>query len=42
MNGSLIVMAGDTQQYWKHSVPKDKKVNDRRINLTFRIMKGEQ
>lgn len=35
-NGSLLVMSGTTQQYWKHSIPKDPKVNKPRINLTFR------
>jgi alkylated DNA repair dioxygenase AlkB len=40
-NGSLIVMLDDTQQYWKHSVPKEKKVKDPRINLTFRVMRDK-
>ncbi|WP_350561855.1 alpha-ketoglutarate-dependent dioxygenase AlkB [Psychrobacter sp. CAL346-MNA-CIBAN-0220] len=35
-SGKLIVMAGITQQYWKHSIPKTKKVADGRISLTFR------
>lgn len=35
-NGHLVVMAGDTQQHWLHSLPKTKKVKDGRINLTFR------
>lgn len=34
--GSLLVMAGDTQTYYKHAVPQQKKVHDGRINLTFR------
>lgn len=34
--GSLLVMAGDTQTFYKHTVPQQKKVNDGRINLTFR------
>ena len=37
-NGSLIVMLGDTQQYWKHSVPKEDTVCGPRINLTFRTI----
>jgi len=37
-NGSLIVMLGDTQLYWTHSVPEEKDVRNARINLTFRIM----
>ena len=38
-SGQLIVMAGDTQRHWLHSLPKTKKVNSGRINLTFRCMK---
>ncbi len=34
--GSLLVMAGSTQQYWHHQVPKLKQVTEGRINLTFR------
>ncbi|CAF1058647.1 unnamed protein product [Adineta ricciae] len=37
-NGSLIVMSGATQQYWKHSVPKEKHVKTPRLNLTFRTL----
>ncbi|MCG8463660.1 MAG: alpha-ketoglutarate-dependent dioxygenase AlkB [Xanthomonadales bacterium] len=35
-HGSLLVMAGETQQYWQHSLPKSRKVNGARINLTYR------
>jgi alkylated DNA repair dioxygenase AlkB len=35
-NGSLLVMKGNTQHYWQHSIPKEKKVLVPRINLTFR------
>lgn len=35
-SGQLIVMAGDTQQHWLHSLPKTKKIAEGRINLTFR------
>lgn len=35
-HGSLIVMAGDTQIGWVHSVPPDPEVKECRINLTFR------
>lgn len=34
--GQLIVMRGQTQRHWLHSLPKTKKVSDGRINLTFR------
>jgi len=35
-NGSLLEMKGSTQQHWLHALPKTKKVNTPRINLTFR------
>lgn len=35
-HGSLLVMAGPTQQYWQHALPKSRKAMDGRINLTFR------
>lgn len=37
--GSLLLMAGETQKYWLHSLPKTKKVKEPRINLTFRNIK---
>ena len=36
VNGSLLVMSGVIQHHWKHSLPKTKKVNIPRMNLTFR------
>jgi alkylated DNA repair dioxygenase AlkB len=35
-NGTLIIMAGTMQQFWKHEVPKTKEVVGERINLTYR------
>jgi alkylated DNA repair dioxygenase AlkB len=35
-HGSLLVMAGQTQQNFKHEIPKEPKVDKPRINLTFR------
>ncbi|GAA5988379.1 hypothetical protein JCM10908_003538 [Rhodotorula pacifica] len=35
-SGSLVVMQGTMQQFWKHQVPKEKKVEKCRISLTFR------
>lgn len=35
-HGTLIVMAGTMQQFWKHEVPKTKQLVEERINLTFR------
>jgi alkylated DNA repair dioxygenase AlkB len=37
-DGSLLVMAGETQDHWKHALPKSAKIKDPRINLTFRQM----
>lgn len=35
-HGSLLVMRGNTQRDWLHSVPKRAKADSARINLTFR------
>ena len=35
-SGSLLIMEGDTQRFWKHQVPKSKRVTEPRVNLTFR------
>lgn len=37
-DGSLLIMSGDTQNHWHHSVPKQKKPTGERINLTFRLI----
>lgn len=37
-NGSLLMMQGLTQKFWKHSLPKSKKIKAARINLTFRCI----
>lgn len=37
-NGSLLLMSGDTQTNWQHSVAKTKKSFTPRINLTFRYI----
>lgn len=37
-HGSLMLMAGATQHFWKHQIPKTKKPLDGRINLTFRVI----
>lgn len=38
-HGSLLIMKGPTQHFWKHQIPKSQKSMDGRINLTFRIVK---
>ncbi|KAK1924411.1 hypothetical protein DB88DRAFT_433098, partial [Papiliotrema laurentii] len=35
-NGSLVVMQGRTQEFWKHEIPKQASVKTGRISLTFR------
>lgn len=35
-HGSLLIMAGELQHYWQHSIPKTKRPIGERINLTFR------
>jgi alkylated DNA repair dioxygenase AlkB len=37
-NGSLLLMKGTTQHFWKHQVPKTTKPIGPRINLTFRTI----
>ncbi|MGL6343520.1 MAG: alpha-ketoglutarate-dependent dioxygenase AlkB family protein, partial [Waterburya sp.] len=37
-HGSLLIMKGSTQHFWKHQVPKTSKVKSERINLTFRVI----
>ena len=38
-HGSLLIMKGQTQHFWKHQIPKTAKPIGSRINLTFRIIK---
>jgi len=38
-HGSLLLMKGTTQHFWKHQIPKTAKPIDPRINLTFRVIK---
>ena len=33
---SFLLMLGDTQKEYKHSIPKQKRISQPRINLTFR------
>ncbi len=37
-HGSLLVMAGETQHHWRHQVAKTTKVQEPRVNLTFRYV----
>lgn len=38
-HGSLLIMQGEMQHFWKHQVPKQKTINKPRVNLTFRVIK---
>jgi alkylated DNA repair dioxygenase AlkB len=35
-SGSLLLMRGDTQRYWKHGIDKETRLCGPRVNLTFR------
>ncbi len=35
-SGSCLLMGGDLQHNWLHQIPKTKRINEPRINLTFR------
>lgn len=37
-HGTLLIMRGEMQHFWEHSVPKRSKVLDNRFNLTFRTI----
>ena len=40
-HGSLLVMSGALQHHWQHSVPKQAKVKNSRLNLTFRVITSD-
>lgn len=37
-HGDLLIMQGELQHYWQHSVPKQTKVTHGRLNMTFRTI----
>lgn len=39
-SGSLLLMAGDTQHYWRHGIPRQSRPCGPRVNLTFRKIIG--
>lgn len=39
-HGSFLLMRGQTQHCWKHSIPKRTKPLGPRINITFRVIKN--
>lgn len=40
-HGTLVIMAGTMQQFWKHEIPKTRAPVGERINLTFRHINRE-
>lgn len=40
-HGDLLIMQGELQHYWQHSVPKQAKVKSSRLNMTFRYITGD-
>lgn len=40
-SGSLLLMKGDTQRYWKHGIDKEVRPCGARVNLTFRRILAE-
>lgn len=38
-HGSLLMMNWPTNKYWFHSIPKQKKATNIRLNFTFRKIK---
>jgi alkylated DNA repair dioxygenase AlkB len=40
--GSLLLMQGDTQKYWRHGINKEKQPCSPRINLTFRSIRSDR
>jgi alkylated DNA repair dioxygenase AlkB len=39
-HGSLLIMKGSLQSNWQHQVPKQRKIPEGRLNLTFRRIYG--
>jgi alkylated DNA repair dioxygenase AlkB len=41
-SGSLLLMRGETQQFWKHGINKETRTLGARVNLTFRQIHGKK
>ena len=41
-HGSLLIMKGETQRFWKHEIPRTARPIGKRINLTFRVIEPEE
>jgi alkylated DNA repair dioxygenase AlkB len=40
-HGSLLIMRGASQRRFQHAVPKEKRVQGERVNLTFRLVRPQ-
>jgi alkylated DNA repair dioxygenase AlkB len=38
--GSVLLMSGPTQHYWRHQLPKSRRASGARINITFRVIRS--
>jgi alkylated DNA repair dioxygenase AlkB len=41
-HGDLLIMKGALQHHWKHELPKGKRVEEARLNITFRSVRTEK
>ena len=41
-HGSLLLMCGDSQKHFQHSIPKTRSGTGLRINLTYRLVRGQE
>ncbi len=41
-HGSLLIMRGDSQEKFQHSIPKTRSETGLRINLTYRLVRGHE
>lgn len=41
-HGSLLIMKGETQRFWKHEIPRTARPIGKRINLTFRVIEPKE
>ncbi|MCO4761038.1 MAG: alpha-ketoglutarate-dependent dioxygenase AlkB [Myxococcales bacterium] len=39
-HGSLVIMGGSCQHRWRHEIPRVNQLQEPRVSLTFRVLKG--
>jgi len=39
-HGTFLLMRGQIQHFWQHAIPKERKIKETRLNLTFRVIKA--